>query len=78
MKLVLALALGLALALAGCKSKQDEFADAESACIAKGVMPSDPGFNSCLVDSNLSAQKEMDAEMDSQEMQDAALMSCCW
>ena len=72
------LVLVLALALAGCISKQDEVANAESACIAKGVMPSDPGFNKCMVDSDLAAQKEMSDEMDSQEMQDAALMACCW
>ena len=42
------LVLVLALALASCISKQDEVANAESACIAKGVMPSDPGFNNPL------------------------------
>jgi hypothetical protein len=72
------LALVLALVLAACVTKQDEVANDESACIAKGVMPSDPGFNKCMVDSDLKAQKEMGEEMDSQEMQDAALMACCW
>jgi len=66
------------LALAGCISKQDEVANAESACIAKGVMPSDPGFNKCMVDSDLAAQKEMSDEMDAQEVQDSAMMACCW